>query len=220
MRRQLDLAEVAPARVDALFIPQLGDREQVVLEVRDASHVGEGEVDVLALLGASDDRKVSNPGGLGESPVGVTKDFVAGLYVGQYRAGVDAGGAAARVDDQVLEWQSSGLGGAHHLEMFGFGGGEVGLNAGCWKARVNWRSRRRPVACHDSCCSNSDSTEVDHRPRLAEERRRVAHLAGRLDPLHHWEDHVRARKKHPPGGEGLHQLRLYEGDVIAGGRWC
>ena len=47
-RRQFKTAKVAEPHVNVLFIPKLGDRQECVLEARDASDVGECNEDTLA----------------------------------------------------------------------------------------------------------------------------------------------------------------------------
>ena len=53
------MIEIAEASVDVLFLPHLGDREEGVLERRNAAHVGQRESDERALRGFGDDWHVA-----------------------------------------------------------------------------------------------------------------------------------------------------------------
>ena len=98
-----ECVDVAEARVDALLVPQLLDREERELEVGHATHIGEGELNSGALLVAHDHGKVTDGLAPRDVAVRLRVDLVARARVGEQvkvrRVAAGAAGIRMELED-------------------------------------------------------------------------------------------------------------------------
>jgi len=110
-RWSLERAAVGEPGFDALLLPELRDRQQRVVEVRNAPHVAEHDSVWMAKVVADRDGHVADAGGRGHGPVGGGEFLVARAHVDERavvrRERAGAAGVHGTNDDEVCGCASS-----------------------------------------------------------------------------------------------------------------